>query len=327
MISRIALALSAVMAAIMAVVIAAAPAFSQTYPAKPVRMIVPFAPGGPLDIHARIVGQKLSEAWGQAVVIENRGGATGTIGADMVAKAPADGYTVLANASAHVIVPALMAKLPYDPIRDFAPVTVMGSAPLLLVVTPTLPAKNVKELVALGKARPGELAFGSGGAGTSTHLSGELLKSATGVKMTHVPYKGSGAAMLDVVAGHVPMTFSSVTAAVELLKARRVRAIAITSEKRYPQLPDVPTFAESGYKTLTIGSWYGIWLPAKTPEAVVTKFNADAVRVLNLPDVRARFSEMGGEPVGNTPAQFDAFQKAEMVRWAKVVKDSGAKSE
>jgi len=327
MISRIALALSAVMAAIMAAVIAAAPAAAQTYPAKPVRMIVAFAPGGPLDIHARIVGQKLGEAWGQSVVIENRGGATGTIGADLVAKAPADGYTVLANASAHVIVPALMAKLPYDPIKDFAPVTVMGSAPLLLAVTPTLPAKTVKELVALGKARPGELAFGSGGAGTSTHLSGELLKTATGVKMTHVPYKGSGAAMLDVVAGHVPMTFSSITAAVELLKARRVRAIAITSEKRYPQLPDLPTFAESGYKSLTIGSWYGIWLPAKTPEAVVSKFNADAVRVLNLPDVRARFSELGGEPVGNTPAQFDAFQKAEMVRWAKVVKDSGAKPE
>ena len=323
MISRIALALSAVMAA----VIAAAPAAAQTYPARPVRMIVAFAPGGPLDIHARIVGQKLGEAWGQSVVIENRGGATGTIGADLVAKAPADGYTVLANASAHVIVPALMAKLPYDPIKDFAPVTVMGSAPLLLAVTPTLPAKTVKELVALGKARPGELAFGSGGAGTSTHLSGELLKTATGVKMTHVPYKGSGAAMLDVVAGHVPMTFSSITAAVELLKARRVRAIAITSEKRYPQLPDLPTFAESGYKSLTIGSWYGIWLPAKTPEAVVSKFNADAVRVLNLPDVRARFSELGGEPVGNTPAQFDAFQKAEMVRWAKVVKDSGAKPE
>jgi tripartite-type tricarboxylate transporter receptor subunit TctC len=319
MISRIAIALAAV--------IAAAPAVAQQYPVKAVRMIVPFAPGGPLDIHARIVGQKLSEAWGQGVLIENRSGATGTIGADLVAKAPPDGYTVLANASAHVIVPALVAKLPYDPIRDFTAVTMMGSAPLLLAVTPTLPAKNVKELVALGKARPGELAFGSGGAGTSTHLSGELLKSVTGIKMTHVPYKGSGAAMMDVIAGHVPMTFSSVTAAVELLKSGRVRALAITSEKRFPQLPNVPTFAESGYKNLTIGSWYGIWVPAKTPEAIVTKLHADVVRVLNLPDVRNRIVELGGEPVGNTPAEFDAFQKAEMVRWAKVVKDSGAKPE
>jgi tripartite-type tricarboxylate transporter receptor subunit TctC len=319
MISRIALGLAAI--------VVAAPVPAQQYPVKPVRMIVPFAPGGPLDIHARIVGQKLSEAWGQQVAIDNRTGATGTIGADLVAKAPADGYTVLANASAHVIVPSLIAKLPYDPIRDFTPVTVMGSAPLLLVVTPTLPAKTVKELVALGKARPGELAFGSGGSGTSTHLSGELLKSATGIKMTHVPYKGSGQALVDVMAGHVPMTFGSITASVELLKSGRLRALAITSEKRYPQLPGVPTFAESGYKSLVIGSWYAVWLPSKAPEAIVSKLHADIVRVLNLPEVRNRIIELGGEPVGNSPAEFDAFQKAEMARWARVIKESGAKAE
>jgi len=319
MISRIALAFAAL------VVVAPVPA--QQYPVKPVRMIVPFAPGGPLDIHARIVGQKLSEAWGQPVAIDNRTGAAGTIGADLVAKAPADGYTVLANASAHVIVPSLVAKLPYDPIRDFTPVTVMGSAPLLLVVTPTLPAKNVRELVALGKARPGELAFGSSGNGTSTHLAGELLKSVAGIKMTHVPYKGSGQSLIDVMAGHVPMTFGSITASVELLKSGRLRAIAITSEKRYPQLPGVPTFAESGYQSLVIGSWYAVWLPARAPEAIVSKLNADIVRVLNLPEVRNRIIELGGEPVGNSPAAFDAFQKAEMVRWARVIKESGAKAE
>lgn len=319
MISRIALGL--------AVVAATTPALAQQYPVKPVRMIVAFAPGGPLDIHARIVAQKLTESWGQPMVVENRTGASGTIGADLVAKAPADGYTVLANASVHVIVPSLIAKLPYDPIRDFTPVTVMGSAPLLLVVTPTLPAKTVKELVALGKARPGALTFGSGGNGTSTHLSGEFLKTVTGIKMTHIPYKGTGPALIDVMAGHVPMMFSSVTAAIELVKSGRLRGLAITSEKRFPQLPNVPTFSESGYKELVIGSWYAIWLPPRAPDAIVSKLHADIVRVLNLPEVRNRIIELGGEPVGNSPAEFDAFQKAEMARWAKVVKDSGAKAE
>ena len=319
MISRIVLGLA--LAAV------AAPGSAQRYPVKPVRMIVAFAPGGPLDIHARIVAQKLTESWGQPMVIENRTGASGTIGADVVAKAPADGYTVLANASVHVIVPSLIAKLPYDPIRDFTPVTVMGSAPLLLLVTPTLPAKTIKELVALGKARPGALTFGSGGNGTSTHLSGEFLKTVTGVTMTHIPYKGTGPALIDVMAGHVPMMFSSVTAAIELVKSGRVRVLAITSERRFPQLPNVPTFSESGYKELTIGSWYGIWLPARTPDAIVSKLHADTARVLNLPDVRNRIIELGGEPVANTPAEFDAFQKAEMSRWAKVIKDSGAKAE
>ena len=206
-------------------------------------------------------------------------------------------------------------------------VTLLISAPLLLAVTPTLPAKNVRELVALGKARPGELAFGSSGSGTSTHLSGELLKSVTGIKMTHVPYKGSGQALIDVMAGHVPMTFGSITASVELLKSGRLRAVAITSEKRYPQLPGVPTFAESGYQSLVIGSWYAVWLPSKAPEAIVSKLHADIVRVLNLPEVRNRIIELGGEPVGNSPAEFDAFQKAEMARWAKVIKESGAKPE
>lgn len=319
MISRIALVLLAINLA--------PPALAQQYPAKPVRMIAAFAPGGPLDINARIVGQKLSESWGQQVVIDNRAGATGTIGAELVAKAPADGYTVLANASAHVIVPSLVAKLPYDPIWDFTPVTVMSSAPFLLLVTPTLPARSVKELVALGKARPGALTFGSGGIGSSTHLSGELLKTVTGVKMTHIPYKGTGQALIDVIAGHVPMLFGSITASMEHVKSGRLRVLAITSAKRYPQLPDVPTFAESSYRGLVIGSWYAVWLPARAPEAIVSKLNADIVRVLGLPDVRSRIIELGGEPVGNSPAEFDAFQKAEMTQWAKVVRDSGAKAE
>jgi len=319
MISRIALVLAAITVAV--------PAPAQQYPVKPVRLIVAFAPGGPLDIHARIVGQKLSESWGQQVVIDNRTGASGTIGADLVAKAPADGYTALANASVHVIVPSLIAKLPYDAIRDFTPVTVMGSAPLLLVVTPTLPAKTVRELAALGKARPGALTFGSGGNGTSTHLSGEFLKTVLGIKMTHIPYKGTGPGLIDVMAGHVPMMFSSVTAAIELVKSGRLRPVAITSTKRYPQLPSVPTFSESGYPQLVIGSWYAIWLPARAPESVVSKLHADIARVLNLPEVRNRITELGGEPVGNSPADFDAFQKAEMARWARVIKESGAKAE
>lgn len=302
-------------------------AFAQPYPSKPIRMVVPFSAGGPIDILARLIAPRLSEAWGQQVVVENRVGASGMIGADAVAKAPADGHTVLVNSSIHVIVPSLHAKVPYDAIRDFTPVTLITQSPLLLLVTPTLPVKNVKELVALARARPGELSFGSAGSGSSTHLSGELLKSVTGIKMIHVPYKGSGQALIDVMAGQVPMMFNSMTASMGFVKSGRLRVLAITSAQRYPQLPGVPTFAESGYKELTIGSWYAIWLPPKTPQPIVSKLNAEIGRILKLPDVRSRIVELGGEPVGNSPSEFDAYQKSELVRWATVVKESGAKVE
>ena len=297
----------------------------QAYPVKPIRIIAPFTAGGPVDITARILAQKMSESWGQQVIVENRAGASGTIGTDVVAKAPADGYTALLSSSAHVIVPGILPKMPYDAIRDFAPVSVVMSSPLLLVVTPTLPVKNAGEFIALAKARPGELSFASSGAGSSTHLTSELLKSVTGTKMVHVPYKGQSQAITDVISGQVPFMFNTLPAVIEFAKAKRLRVLAITAEKRAPQLPDVPTFVESGYKELITGSWYAAWLPAKTPDAIVSRWSNEIVRIVNLPDIRTRILDLGGEPVANTPAQFDAFQKAEAARWVKVIRESGAK--
>jgi tripartite-type tricarboxylate transporter receptor subunit TctC len=297
------------------------------YPAKPVRLVAPFTAGGPVDITARIVAQKLTDAWGQQVLVENRTGASGMIGAELVAKSAADGYTLLVNSSIHVIVPSLFPKMAYDPIRDFAPITVVSSSPLLLVVTPSLPVKNVKDFIALAKARPGELSFASSGSGSSTHLTAELFKTVTRTTMQHVPYKGQSQALTDVISGQIPFMFNSLPPVLEFVKAKRLRVLAITSAKRYASLPEVPTFEESGYKELITGSWYAIWAPAKTPESLVTRLNADIVKIVNLPDVRGRIQELGGEPVGNTPAEFDAFQKADMARWAQVVKESGAKAE
>ena len=303
-------------------------AIAQTnYPAKPVRLVAPFTAGGPVDITARILAQKLTDAWTQQVVVENRTGASGMIGSELVAKSPADGYTLLVNSSIHIIVPSLFPKMAYDPIRDFAPITVVSSSPLLLVVTPSLPVKNVKEFIALAKARPGELSFASSGSGSSTHLTAELFKTVTRTRMQHVPYKGQSQALTDVISGQIPFMFNSLPPVIEFVKAKRLRVLAITSEKRYASLPEVPTFAESGYKELVTGSWYAIWAPAKTPEALVARLNADIVKIVNLPDVRGRIQDLGGEPVGSTPTEFDAFQKADMARWAQVVKDSGAKAE
>jgi len=306
---------------------AAPVAVSQTNPAKTIRVVAPFAAGGPVDITARIVAQKLTEAWGQQVVVENRTGASGMIGAELVAKSPPDGYTLLVNSSIHVIVPSLFGKMAYDPIQDFIPITVVSSSPLLLVVTPTLPVKNVKEFIALAKARPGELNFASSGAGSSTHLTAELLKSMTGTRMTHVPYKGQSQALTDVISGQIPFMFNSLPPSIALITAGRLRALAITSDQRSSLLPEVPTFVESGYREFVTGSWYGVWLPAKTPDAVVARLSGEIMRIVKLPDVRERIVQLGGEPVGNSPAEFDAFQKAEMARWANVVRESGAKAE
>ena len=297
------------------------------YPAKPIRLIAPFTAGGPVDISARILAQKLTESWGQQVIVENRAGASGTIGGDAVAKAPPDGYTVLLTSSAHVITPSILPKVPYDPVRDFTPISVVMSSPLLLMVTPSLPVNNVKEFIALARAHPGELSFASGGVGSSTHLTPELLKSVTGTKMNHVPYKGQSQAITDLIAGQIPFMFNAVPTVIEFIHARRLRALAITSDKRVGLLPNVPTFAEAGYKEMITGSWYGVWLPAKTPEPIVSRWVNEVIRIVNLPDVRKRIVDLGAEPVANTPAQFDAFQKAEAVRWAKVIRESGAKTE
>ena len=305
----------------------AAPALAQQYPAKPVRLIVPFAPGGPVDITARILSQKLGEAFNQQIVVETRAGATGMIGAEHVAKSPADGYTILVSAAAHVITPHLHAKMPYDPLRDFTPVSVVLTSPLLLTVTPSLPVKSVKELVALAKARPGQLSFGSSGPASSTHLTGELLGFVTGTKMAHVPYKGQGQAITDVVTGQIQLMFLSPPASKSWVEAGRLRALAITAEKRFPQFPSVPTFLELGYNELTTGSWYAVWVPAKTPEAIVSRLNSEIVRIVKQPDVHSRIIDLGGVPVGNSVAEFDTFQRAESARWAKIIKASGVKAE
>lgn len=313
--------------AVLLFILAASAAHAQPYPVKPIRMVVPFTAGGPVDITARLLAQKLTESWGQQIIVDVRAGASGTIGTDMVAKAAPDGYTALVSASAHVIVPSLQPKIPYDALRDFAPVSVVMSSPLMLVVTPTLPVNTVKEFVALAKARPGELSFASSGPGSSTHLTGELLKSVTGTKIVHVPYKGQSQAIVDVIAGQVPFMFNSPPAVIEFVRAKRLRTLAVTAEKRLAQLPEVPTFAEVGYKDMITGSWYAVWLPAKTPEAIVSRWANEVVRIVNLPDVRKRIVDLGGEPVANTPAQFDAFQKAESVRWAKIIRESSASAQ
>jgi tripartite-type tricarboxylate transporter receptor subunit TctC len=302
-------------------------AMAQSYPTKSVRMVAPFAPGGPVDLTARILGQKLGETFGQQFVIDNRTGASGMIGAEQVARAAPDGHTLLVSSSIHVIVPSLFAKMAYDPIRDFSPVSVVSTSPLVLVVTPTLPAANIKEFIALAKKRPGELSFGSSGSGSSTHLTAELLKSVTGTRMTHIPYKGQGQAITDVVTGEIQFMFNSPSAVKSFIDAKRLRVLGITSEKRSPQMPEVPTFAESGFKDLVTGSWYAVWAPAKTPDAIVSRLNGEIVRIVALPEVRNRIIELGGVPVASTPGEMDAFQKSESARWAKVVREAGVKAE
>ena len=319
--------LIAVAAALSAMAPISHTALAQGYPTKSVRMVAPFAPGGPVDLTARILAQKLGETFSQQFVVDNRSGASGMIGAEQVAKSAPDGYTMLVSSSIHVIVPSLFPKMAYDPIRDFTPVSVVSTSPLVLVITPALPVKNVKEFVALAKARPGELSFGSSGSGSSTHLTAELLKSVTGTRMTHIPYKGQGQAITDVITGEIQFMFNSPSAVKAFVDAKRLRVLGITSDKRSQQMPEVPTFAESGYRDLVTGSWYAVWLPAKTPEAIVSRLNAEIVRIVKLPEVHNRIVELGGVPIAGTPAEMDAFQKAEAARWAKVVKESGAKAQ
>jgi tripartite-type tricarboxylate transporter receptor subunit TctC len=296
---------------------------AQPYPVKPVRIIVPFSPGGPVDVTARLVAHKLGEVLGQPVLVDNRAGASGMIGAEQVAKSAPDGHTLLASASVHVIVPSLFSRMTYDPVADFAPITVAWSSPLVLTITPALPVKNLKEFIALARARPGDLSFGSSGPGSSTHLTAELLRSVTGTSMVHVPYKGQGQAVTDLVTGEIQFMFNSPSSVAGFIRAGRLRVLAITSERRSAQLPEVPTFVEAGYKAMSTGSWYAFWAPAKTPEAIVSRLNNEIVRIVRSPEVQSRLIELGGEPIAGSAAEFDVFQRAERARWAKVVKEAG----
>jgi tripartite-type tricarboxylate transporter receptor subunit TctC len=299
---------------------------AEVWPAKPIKWIVPFAPGGTTDILARTISEKLSQALGQPVIIENKPGAGGGVGADFTAKAPPDGYTIMGGTiSTHAINASLYKSLPYDPVKDFAPITLIARVPNMLVVNPDVPAKNVAELIALMKANPAKYTFASAGNGTSQHLSGELFKAMAGVDMQHIPYKGSPPALQDVVGGQVTMTFDNITTAWPLAKAGKLRALAVTTAKRSAIAPDVPTLAESGLAGYEVGSWQGAFAPAGTPPDIVKRLNAEMVKIINMPDVREKLVGLGAEPVANTPEEFGALVKTEVAKWADVVKKSGAK--
>jgi tripartite-type tricarboxylate transporter receptor subunit TctC len=301
--------------------------YAQTYPAKPIRFIVPFAPGGGNDVVARLIGGKLAEAWGHQVVTDNRPGAGGNIAAELVARSNPDGYTLFLFNSANAIAPSLYKNLAYDPVRDFEPVILISTSPFALVVHPSTPAQSVKELIALARAKPKSLTYASGGNGSSTHLAGEQFREMAGIDIVHVPYKGAGPAFVDLVAGQVTMYFASIPPALPQLKAGRVRALAVSSERRTSLLPDLPTIAEAGLPGYQSGASYGLVVPARTPAAVVKRLNAEVARILTDPDVRARLSSQGMEIASGTPQAFGSFMKAEIAMWARVIKTSGARVE
>jgi tripartite-type tricarboxylate transporter receptor subunit TctC len=301
---------------------------AQPYPSKSIRYVVPYAPGGSTDIVARVLALKLSEAMGQQVVVDNRPGAGGAIGADIVAKSPPDGYTmVTAVTSIMAINQFLYRKLPYDPEKDFAPVTQVGSLPLILVIHPSLPAKNVREFIAIAKAKPGQLNYGSSGVGTATHMTTELFKAMAGVDLVHIPYKGSGQVMGDVIGGQLALIFDQIVSSLPHVQGGKLRMLAITSAKRFPSLPDLPTIAESGVPGYESISWAGVAVPAGTPKEIVARLHAEIVKVLAMPDIRERFLRDGIETIGSTPEQFSEHIRRERIKWAKVVKDSGAKAD
>ena len=303
-----------------------ADAIAQSYPSRPVRLVVPFPAGGTTDILARAMAEKLSGALGQQFVVDNRPGAGGNIGSDIVAKSPPDGYTLLmGTVGTHAINPSLYPKMPYDHVKDFVPVVLVAGVPNVLVVNPTVPAKTVAELIALAKEKPGTINFASSGNGTSIHLSGELFKLLAGVQIAHVPYKGSAPALTDLIGGQVQIMFDNLPSALPHIKGGKLRALAVTSSKRAPALPDLPTIAESGVAGFEASSWFGILAPAATPRDIVQRINAEANKALHAPDMREKLLAQGAEAVGNSPEFFADSIRTETVKWAKVVKDSGAR--
>ncbi|MBL0144314.1 MAG: tripartite tricarboxylate transporter substrate binding protein [Betaproteobacteria bacterium] len=300
-------------------------AHAQAYPAKTITLVVPFPPGGTTDVLARSIAQKLGESWGQSVIVDNRPGAGATIGAAQVAKAPADGYTLLMGAVHHTIATSIYAKLPYDFQKDLAPVTIVAMVPNILCVNPGVPAKSVKELVAYGKANPGKLSYGSNGQGTAQHLIGEQFSALTGVDMLHIPYKGSGPLTSDLIAGQVSMSFDTITPVLPQIKAGKLRPLAVTTAARSPALPDVPTLAESGLAGFDQGTWFGVLAPAATPKEIVGKLNAEIVRILKLPDIQKRFAEIGAQPIGNSPTEMAATIKSDTEKYAVLAKKANVK--
>jgi tripartite-type tricarboxylate transporter receptor subunit TctC len=299
---------------------------AQPYPTKPIRFVVPYPAGGPLDTVARLLGQKVAESTRQPVIVDNKPGAGGNIGADAVAKAPPDGYTILMGAVAtHAINPTLYASIPYDPIRDFAPVTQVASTPNVLVVHPSIPASSVKEFIAYARANPSKLNFGSGSTGSAGHLAGELFKTMTGIDMTHVPYKGAAPAMQDLIGGQIQLMFDNLASSLAQVRAGKVKALAVTTSKRSALAPELPTIAESGLPGFDINTWFGIFVPAATSREVVERLHAEFTRALAAPDVRERMLNLGAEPVGSTPEEFAVYIRSEAAKYARVIKASGAR--
>jgi len=296
------------------------------YPTKPIRIVVPFPAGGTTDVLARAAAQKLTESLGQPVVVDNRPGAGGNIGAELVAKSAPDGYTLLmGTVGTHAINPSLYPKMPYDHVRDFAPIILVAGVPNVLVVNPSLPVNSVQELIAYAKANPGKLNFASSGNGTSIHLSAELFKTMAGVQMTHVPYKGSAPALQDLVGGQVQLMFDNLPSSLALIKAGKLKALAVTSKTRAPALPEVPTMAESGLPGFEASSWFGLLGPAGTPQPAITKVNAEIAKWLATPEAKEKLIAQGANVAGGTPEDFARHIAAETAKWQKVVKDSGAK--
>ena len=314
--------------AILSLALFAGAASAQTYPAKPIRLIVPFPPGGGTDIAARTIANKLSDSVKWTFVVENKPGAGGNLGVEQAVKSPADGYTLVIGQTSNLAInPTLYVKLPYDPLKDLSPVALIVSAPVVLVVALNSRYASLGDLLAAAKADPGAVTFASPGNGTVSHLSGELLQRAAGVTLTHVPYKGASQALTDTLGGQVQSFMSSVPSALSQIKGGRLRAIAVTSAKRAPELPEVPTIAESGYKGFEASTWYGLLAPAGTPAAVVARLNAEVNRALGTPEVRQRLAAEGGEVLGGSPEQFASFLRAEHAKWGRVVKESGARAE
>ncbi len=308
--------------------IAASPLQAQTYPVKPIRLIVPYSPGGTADLLGRSIARKLGESLGQQVIIENRTGAGGGIGADLVAKSKPDGYTLLMGTIAtHAINPNLYPDNPYDPVKDFAPVLLVATMPNLLVVNPAVPAKTVRELIALAKVKPGELAFASAGSGTTQHLSGELFKKMAGVDMLHIPYKGNAPAVADLVGGQVQLMFDNIPISLQQVRAGKLRALAVTGPKRSPVLPDIPTIAEAALPGYSVTSWFALFAPAGTPPAIVARLNKETNKALADEALRRQLGDQGIEPAGGTAEQLAAHIRAELPRWKKIVAESGAKVE
>ncbi|HKA39908.1 MAG TPA: tripartite tricarboxylate transporter substrate binding protein [Burkholderiales bacterium] len=301
----------------------AAPAVSQQYPARAVRIIVASSPGSGVDIVSRILAQKLSGGLGQQVVVDNRAGAGANLGAEIAARAPADGYTLLMGTPAHVINVSLYSGLNYDVVRDFTPVSLVSTGQYVVIVHPSVPARTAQQLIALGKANPGALAFGSAGPGNSTHLAGELFNSMAGVQMLHVPYKGSGPALVDLMSGQLQVMFANITAGLPHIRTQRVRALAVTGPKRTPQAPELPTVAEAALPGYSVTSFFGVLAPAGTPAGVVAKLNAEVVKATQSRDVQASLAQEGAEAVGSSPEEFAAYIRAEIPRWTAAVKTAG----